>query len=406
MIRLTSLLLFISIIARAQDYPHEIPSYPFIKYAENEIQFYGDSSGWEDLFARMDTVIFDGVGQISMLHMGGSHVQAGVFSSQMRRHLQTIQPGLNSFRGFLFPFRVARTNNPRNYSVHYTGSWESCRNVERSKACTLGLSGMSVTTRSPGASISINFDPDFIDQPFSRLRIYHPVSSDQYSLASNGDYKVVQDSLGGSTVLEFTQLQDSLILSFEKTSEDQTEFTLYGLQFENDEAGFAYHAVGVNGADVPAYLRCDLLGQHLGSVNPDVVIFGIGINDANTTRFNAGFYRDNYDKLIAKILAVDPETQFIFITNNDSYYRRRYPNENAREVREVMIQLAEKYNGAVWDLFNIMGGLDSISQWQGYGLAQSDKIHFTRGGYELVGDLFYSAFVKAYEKHLKSTFTN
>ena len=41
-----------------------------------------------------------------------------------------------------------------------------------------------------------------------------------------------------------------------------------------------------------------------------------------------------------------------------------------------------------------MGGLKSMEKWQHAGLAQRDKVHFTRAGYLLVGDLFYDAFSK------------
>ena len=35
-----------------------------------------------------------------------------------------------------------------------------------------------------------------------------------------------------------------------------------------------------------------------------------------------------------------------------------------------------------------------MQKWQAAVLARSDKVHFTRAGYELIGDLFYEAFSK------------
>ena len=48
-----------------------------------------------------------------------------------------------------------------------------------------------------------------------------------------------------------------------------------------------------------------------------------------------------------------------------------------------------------------MGGLGSMQQWQGKGLAQTDKVHFTNAGYQLVGDLLYNALITEYIKHVK-----
>jgi lysophospholipase L1-like esterase len=64
--------------------------------------------------------------------------------------------------------------------------------------------------------------------------------------------------------------------------------------------------------------------------------------------------------------------------------------------REAFITLAEKHDASLWDLFSVMGGLDSVKLWEEQGLAQKDKVHFTKKGYELVGNLFFDAFINAY----------
>jgi hypothetical protein len=39
-----------------------------------------------------------------------------------------------------------------------------------------------------------------------------------------------------------------------------------------------------------------------------------------------------------------------------------------------------------------------MALWEKAGLAQKDKVHFTKNGYILMGDLFYVAFQNAYLK--------
>jgi hypothetical protein len=72
-------------------------------------------------------------------------------------------------------------------------------------------------------------------------------------------------------------------------------------------------------------------------------------------------------------------------------------------MKEVILELAEKYNCAVWDFYSLMGGLNSSLAWREAGLMQPDKIHFTRAGYELKGELFFSAFLRGWENHLHET---
>jgi hypothetical protein len=50
-----------------------------------------------------------------------------------------------------------------------------------------------------------------------------------------------------------------------------------------------------------------------------------------------------------------------------------------------------------------MGGLGSMAKWEKGGLAQKDRIHFTRPGYLLLGDLLFGALMDAYAAHLRRT---
>ena len=148
-----------------------------------------------------------------------------------------------------------------------------------------------------------------------------------------------------------------------------------------------------------SWLKCEKFQKELPLVLPDLVIFGIGINDAVPKNFSGAKFLDNYSKLIEKIQEISPNCAFIFITNNDSYRRSKGQysvNTNGQIVEEVFFELAKKYNGAVWDQFAIMGGLKSMKQWENAGLARKDKIHFTPNGYILLGDLFYNALIQSY----------
>ncbi|GAI80117.1 unnamed protein product, partial [marine sediment metagenome] len=75
-------------------------------------------------------------------------------------------------------------------------------------------------------------------------------------------------------------------------------------------------------------------------------------------------------------------------------------NPNTEKVREVILDLGREHHCGVWDFYGIMGGLNSIIVWQRFGLAKRDRIHFTRKGYTLKGDLFFNAFLKSYDDYI------
>jgi lysophospholipase L1-like esterase len=64
----------------------------------------------------------------------------------------------------------------------------------------------------------------------------------------------------------------------------------------------------------------------------------------------------------------------------------------------VFYRLAAQTSGAVWDQFEIMGGLKSMYKWMQAGLAKKDRVHFTNAGYNLMGDLFFNAWLDAKRK--------
>ena len=167
------------------------------------------------------------------------------------------------------------------------------------------------------------------------------------------------------------------------------------------------HGIGVNGASVPSYLRCEDFERDLALIKPDLVIFGIGINDAAEKDFDKWIFKQNYKELIKIIQRVNPDCAMLFMTNNDSFKRikkNKYQvNENGLVAQQAFMEMGKKYNAAVWDQFDIMGGLNSMKEWEDAGLAKKDKVHFTNEGYRLLGDLLYNAFIDRYIEHIKST---
>ena len=131
----------------------------------------------------------------------------------------------------------------------------------------------------------------------------------------------------------------------------------------------------------------------------DLVIFSIGINDAYENDFSKESYTKNYDTLIQRIYSINPEAAILFTTNNDSYYHRKHPNKRVYEAKEAMVDLAKAKKLAVWDMFEIMGGLNSIQKWYSDDLAKKDLLHLNYKGYNLIGDLLFEAFMEAYKKY-------
>jgi len=391
-----------------------VHNYRFARFDRNQIQYPGDSLAMERFFQKMDSVIFLGEGNVSIMHIGGSHVQAGVLTQQFRDNLLSISTDLIGGQNFVFPFSAGGTNNPSHYLVRSTGQWSYCRNaVRRETDKRMGLAGAAITTTDPNATVSIitreknptDLTPDFDFNKvtvigFSETENVVPVVSYDGSV-HQGQY----DEWKSTYTFTLPDFTDSICILFDSVP---GEFTLTGVLLESNMPGISVHGVGVNGASVPSYLRCDDFERDLELIRPDLIIFGIGINDAAEKDFEKQVFKKNYDELIQVIKRVNPDCALLFMTNNDSFKRvkakrkTRYEvNKNGKIVEDAFMEMGKQYNAAVWDQFDIMGGLTSMQAWENAGLAKKDKVHFTNEGYQLLGDLLYNALITRYIEHIQ-----
>lgn len=518
-------------------YNIDLSRYDFIDTTQNVIQFPKGNASFNAFFNKMDTLVFENRGQVRILHVGGSHLQADVISGRIREHLIKEYPGASAGRGFVFPYSAARTNTPASYASAYKGIWDMNKNVQREIKKPLGLLGIAVSTSDPRSEITLLLDR-YNSTPIwgeTKLRLFGysdnndvvPVlrvdSTDIYGILDSASQSYVFtsprpidtiqiafrwiDSLKQAEIAKFitdSLFQDSIARakedSVKKANGDTAQnkkdsnvipakipnnvalpevardsmfqgecdvldtaclrreeaksksracaeklnkpavnyaegeidatnyanehcieqvavpdsvkknarprFTLTGILTETDAPGITYTGVGINGAKVHDYFEevCPQFEKELSFYKPDLVIFAIGINDANVEKFNDKQFKDDYDKLIARIKKVNPNVAIIFETNNDMYRKvkkkRFVQHPNGDVARKAFFALAEKHKAGVWDKFGIMGGLGSMSKWERADLAKADKVHFKLSGYNLLGDLFYKAIINSYQEHI------
>lgn len=401
-----ALLTITAFTATAQDYPYDITQYPFVRYDLNKIHFSKDSSGFTPIYQKMDSLIMYGKGKLTVVQLGASHTQADIFSNQMRYRLQTFHPGLVGARGFVFPFRMTKSNNPSNYSVEYSGFWTTCRNIEYKKNDILGLGGVSATTLTPNATLKVVMNPNnLIRYDCNRVLIFvEPNSHSLFEIVPDvcmGNYTVKKDIENGVIEYNFDRYSVDASFHLEQTDTLQNHFTFYGMSLENDNPGVTYHALGINGARIPSWIRCSYFSRQLKALNPDWVVIYLGVNDGNTTHFSQDSYYSQYVSLLDDIRMHNPKVQFTLIVPNDYFLLRRHPNPNVELEQKAIIQLVNKYNCSMYSIYDVMGGYGSCVTWLKHGLMASDKVHFSVAGYTYTGNLFFNAFLRTYDNYLE-----
>ena len=376
-------------------------TFAFIHFNDDTLCWGKDSMPLVRFYEKLDRIIRTKQGHVHIMHIGGSHVQAGTMSHRIRKHVLAEYSGAPADRGLIFPYSAADAcNNPRDYKITRSNVFSLIRNVYKEYPSPLGMSGISVYCTQSVQSIKFTMNEPEYDFATDTLILFG---------RSNGNY--IDPILKYDTIWRFPDEAD---LDNERyyfyPGRPLQEFTFYfpcgpadtffvnGLWLKNGKPGVTFTSIGVNGAAVPSYLRCKNFTRDMKAFPPDLVIFGIGVNDAFGNDFDSTVFKNNYLQLIARIREANPDCAFIFLSNNDTWKkvkRKRYAvNQTGPEVSDVMHRLANLTGGAVWDQFEVMGGLGSMAKWQAKGLAQTDRVHFTVNGYNLIGDLFWHAFVQ------------
>jgi len=381
-------------------------SYPFIQNDTNYIFIPGSKKPpLSHFYGKMDTLLLYGQGRVHILHLGGSHIQSDVYPQVVRIGLQNLQPGLFGGRGLIFPTAMTGSNNPRNFSVSWTGHWDKCRNTERNRNCNLGITGQAVTTTDSLATISFRSFSGIPKGAHNRIRIYHFDALNAYSFnVLTEDPYLINDiryfpDAGYSEIILNTPV-DTFTLEISRSTSANSVFELYGIELLLDGPGITYSSLGVNGASLPSFIRCNLLQEQISILNPDLIIISLGTNDGFTRDFNPDIYKRNYVSLITIIRNACPEADLLLTVPNDVLIKKKRSNKNTSLQEEVIYQLASSYECGVWNFFRVMGGHNSVPSWYINGLMQRDRVHFTVPGYQIKGELMLEAFLKSYSIHL------
>ncbi|MDR0437969.1 MAG: GDSL-type esterase/lipase family protein [Bacteroidales bacterium] len=391
-------------------------SYPFLRCGDNEIKHKGRSSEkFEFFYEKLLKLQVHGTGCLNILHFGDSHIQADHLPNRMRQLLLGDQTAWSEGdRGVIFPFTVAKTNNPHSYIVDYSGEWSSVRNVKSDGSENLGLTGMSISTSDPSAMLKITQpQTGYVTSSFTSIRVFHSVGQNVPKIllgqSDNLMFQTTNESRG-YTLFGLKESMDSLSIVFDfnfvelasSVEKNATqEISIYGISLESGNAGSTYSALGVNGARVKDLLKSNLLEKQLSVVEPSLIILSYGTNDVYQN-FNPSEFRKNYTTLIRRIRSELPHVPILLTTPGDALKDRTQPIKELPQLIKIIHDVAKANDCAVWDFYTVMGGKGSINEWFQANLANSDNLHFIKKGYELQADLLFQALIQNYLNTIKN----
>lgn len=370
----------------------QVDNYSFLNIESNRIAYYGNSSlQFERIYKKFSPMIKLGKGQVRILHIGDSHLQADFFSGRVRANFQSIFLGLQGARGMICPYMKGC---PDSYKITYGTQWQHY-NILSKEQSTIFANTVYTTEKNASIRIAVNHRNP-IKYDFDKVRIYHsPLKPQERIDIDYPSYKKVSVE-DGYTVFTLNGYTDTINISVNKISND-TLF-IHGFYFDNEDAGVVYNVTGVNSAEARHYLKIKS-DESLKTFGLDLIIISLGTNDCYEASGVEGF-ASNLTELVAKIREQIPDVAILLTTPSDCWYKKKYVNKRMKEARNIIKEVAKQNNCAVWDWYEVMGGEGASSKWVDRQLMQKDRVHLTLNGYYLQGDLLFNALWSEVEKKI------
>ncbi len=383
--------------------------YPFIRYDKNKLQW-KDFSAIQHFFLKLKN---SKASKVKIVHIGDSHIQAGIYPGVARYKLQEIF-GYGGF-GFLFPYKMIKTHPPYDYETYYRcRNYIWTKNLHRDVKVPMGLVGASIKTLDPNTLMTFVFNNNaIIKDHYKDLKIFCDKDSATF------DWQVIvnlKDTVNVSNyepfpLFNYTEVRmpsaptERISIKTKKNKPYQKYATFYGALLESSNYnGLLYASVGINGAGFRSILRQERMKQDLKEINPDLVVIDLGANDYFLGTMDTNSYKENLKQIVSLIKEAIPKASILISCSQDIFRYRYYSIKETAIGMRIAREVAFANNCAFYNWYEVSGGRGSMQFWYDSRLAKSDMVHLTQKGYELKSTLFANAILYSYYLFLKGIY--
>lgn len=376
-------------------YSQNTSEYIFLKRDSNYFKLWNRNALYDSLFEKFNRLQISGNEQIKILHIGDSHIQADKFTSQVRRHFASNFFHLLGTPAIGFPYSIYKSNQPVSIRVECTGNWKAYTSLSRKNYTPIGITAYTNDSCANKIMLSVN-KKLYPNTKFNFLTLITNAFDSTIHIKNPILNELSLEKLNDSIVLRTYSLKnyaDSIILNIQ--IDTLKPFCLYGIIPFNDDPGIVYHTIGINGAKAATYQNT-LIADFIALMKYDWLIISLGTNDIYNKNIDSADVALQFKLLVQKIKEKNPTLPILLTTPMEHYYKRKIVNTNVTYIKEVLYTLAKEEGCAIWDLYETAGAKGSMHHWFSNNLTNTDKLHLNTAGYQLVGDLFFEAFMNTY----------
>jgi lysophospholipase L1-like esterase len=187
---------------------------------------------------------------------------------------------------------------------------------------------------------------------------------------------------------------------------------LYACSFDG-ERGIAVDNIAMRGASGTDFHRMDnaYYATLVKQLNVKLMIVQFGVNVVPTVLSNYDFYEKQYTRELFRLRKNNPDVAILVVGVSDVAIKEGVDyisSPNIESIRDAQRNAAMKTGCAFWDLYQAMGGKNSMVQWVNAtpSLAEKDFTHFNFRGARIIGEMLYNAIIKEYVAYKKNLVLN
>ena len=356
----------------------------------------GDMTYFDPVFEAFDNA---GKKQARVMHYGDSQIEIDRMSCDLREMLQTKFGGRGKGWIPIVPlaghYTLSASVAPQLYQALYYGFFDGTKPRDAHGgpfATTAYLDGGSVTV-----SAKCSSDEKYPHvHKFTRVKVFTGCNDGELSVSCAGKTARVAPNTNLSiTSIDLDSAENASVTIAGKAH-------LYGVSLETP-TGVIVDNVPMRGCTGTIFTKLDKseLKTYFAHENVPLIILQFGgnvtplINEkkipgvVNSLRNQIEFFKE-----------VAPNSRILFIGPSDMTTRRggalkTYPDLPAYV--DAIKAMCNEAGVAFWDMYAVMGGLDSMVSWVKNGWAGSDYIHFSRGGAERMTGLLNNSLMLYYD---------
>lgn len=341
--------------------------------------------------------------KVRIAHYGDSLLMGDIITEYLRNHLQENFSGKGI--GYLSinadDYRMKRT-------IHqsYSDDWNYYSFITRNpEQLQFGING---TLAIPKQNSWVKYETTQVFKAinsFNIIRVFYSNADKstqiQYQIDHGNFIKVNLEP--GNNVNELT-IPANNSTSFYLQFLSGTSPSMYGVSLESMNGVYVdnFAMRGNSGASLQE-LSPKTLQEFNGRLSYDLIILNYGANVSSPNKGVYSVYENKMVNIIEEFKKSFPKTSFLIVSTADKTVKKGtqfVTNPDIPLLLEAQKRIAERTGVAFWNLWEAMGGSNSMNEWVNAAPPQAlrDYSHFTYQGGERVGELLFNAIMEAYRK--------